>query len=147
VSVYFDSRVKKMAADVVDVRVELALSALATALGAVIAAAWEAPIPIVLALTALVVIQGAARIGRARASERRLLMAIGAADGYAVTLSRIEGACFGGCAALVALLVSLSVAMVGGAWSSESVAWSGVWLVVTTVVAAASASLAAEPGW
>jgi hypothetical protein len=129
-----------MAADVVDARVDLALSALAIGLGAAIVGAWQAPVPIVLALTALVVIQGSARIGRARASERRLLLAIGAADGFPATMSRIEGACFGLCAAIIGLLGSLVA-------SSVDVTSSVVWLVVATVAAAASASLAAGSGW
>ena len=139
--VYFDSRVKKMAADLTALRVELAASALAIALAWAMVVIWQPPMLMMLALAALVVIQSAARIGRARVSERRLLIAIGAADGFTATISRIEGACFGLCAAMIGLLGSSL------ATSSVDLTSSALWLVVATVVAAASASLAAESGW
>src|SRR4051794_36598935 len=123
-SLHVDARARKLVADVADVRVDLALSALAIALGSAMVMVWQAPPALVLPLVAVV--------------------AIGAGDGFAATTSRVEGAFFGMCAAIVGLLLSCSVALVGGAWPSVSHIWSGVWLVGAMLVSAASASFAAR---
>jgi hypothetical protein len=142
--VRFDARARKVLADLAEVRFEMLASVMAVALGSVAVAVWQPAIALVvvgvLPLAALVVALGAARIGHARAAEWSLLTAIGAEDGFATTLARVEGACFGASAAVVGLLVSSILALLAGGATLPG--WDVVWLVVATAVASASASIA-----
>jgi hypothetical protein len=147
VIVEVDTRWTKVRVDLVEVRFEILAGAAAVALGSLTVAMWQPPVALVLVgvlpLAALVIALGAARIGRARASEWSFLRAIGAGDGFAATLSRIEGGCFGAAVAILGLLVSFIVALaIGGA---TSLRWDVVWLVVATTVAMVSASIGTWP--
>jgi hypothetical protein len=139
-----DARWRKVVADLLDLRTELVSSALAVALGSAVVTLWQSPLALVLPLVLLVVAQGGARIGRVRAAEAQLLRAIGAMDGFASTLSGVEGACFSGVAALIGVVLSAIVAALAGTPMTPTLA--AVWLVGSTLVGSTSARIASRRG-
>ena len=140
-----DTRGHKLVGDLVDARADLALAVLGIALASAIGLVWQPAARFaeisVLPLGLLVVVQGAKQIASARAAERPVLRALGAAEGFSSRLGALEGACFGGVAAVVGLLLSLSAMYLAGTLPATSAGWTGLWLVAATLAGALSASI------
>jgi hypothetical protein len=144
-----DARTRKIVADLVDARADLALSTVAVALSSVAVQAWRPPRALVLVgvlpCVALVLAQGGARLGRARASERAAWPALGAESGFVSRLARCEGGCFGAVAGATGGLVGSSAALAAGASSpAELLVSTGAWLLGAMGAAVAGAWIAAD---
>jgi hypothetical protein len=140
-------------------RVDLALSALAVALGSLamqVSRPPRAPVLVgVLPPAVLLLAQGGARMGRERARERTTWPALGADSGFETELARLEGGCFGSLAGGIGGLVGSRVALAVGASSpANGLLWAGASLLGAAGAAgsaAVSASLAGShtsvPPW